>query len=376
MRSTPKGSTLDKIKPLGADSPCWAGVPPRAGIPDFISGKALLTSQRKDEHISICLQEEVSFRKSNGFEKYDFVHKALPELNLADIDTSTDFLGKRFAYPFFIEALTGGSSTAASININLAKAAESFGIGMGVGSQRAMLTNPSLAHSYQVRKTAPNILLLGNIGATQLPGLKTDEIAAMVDAIEADGLAIHLNAAQEMCQPEGDKDWRNVISSIRRICSKTSFPVIVKETGCGIDAGTARRLSEAGASGLDLAGAGGTSFTKVEYYRGAQTSSALCEWGIPTAESLRQCREAVSLPLIASGGIRNGVECAKAIGMGASLAGLGLPLLKAANKSHLDVVRYLTFLGEELKKVMLLVGAKTIEQLKRVEIQSRSHHDL
>ena len=331
------------------------------------------TSQRKDEHISICLQEEVNFRKQNGFEQYDFVHRALPELNLADVDTSTTFLGKPFAYPFFIEALTGGSPTAALINENLAKAAQSFGVGMGVGSQRAMLIDPSLASTYQVRKAAPDILLFGNIGATQLAELETDDILAMVDTIEADGLAIHLNAAQEMCQPEGDKDWHNVLSNIQRICSEAPFPVMVKETGCGIDAGTARRLSEAGVSGLDVAGAGGTSFTKVEYYRGAQTSSALCEWGIPTAESLRQCRAAVNLPLIASGGIRNGVECAKAIGMGASLVGFGLPMLKAANQSHRDVIRYLTFMGEELKKVMLLVGAKSIDQLKRVEIQSERY---
>jgi isopentenyl-diphosphate delta-isomerase len=342
-------------------------------MPDFTSGKSSLTSQRKDEHISICLKEEVSFRKQNGFEKYDFVHRALPELNLVDIDTSTTFLGKPFTFPFIIAALTGGSATAAQINENLAKAAESFGIGMGVGSQRAMLIDPCLTQTYQVRKVAPNILLLGNIGATQLCELKTDDIVAMVDAIDADGLAIHLNAAQEMCQPEGDKDWRNVLSNIQRICSKTSFPVIVKETGCGIDGGTAKRLLEAGVSGLDVAGAGGTSFTKVECYRGAQTSNALCEWGIPTAESLRQCKEAVNLPLIASGGIRNGVDCAKAIGMGASMVGFGLPLLKAANTSSLEVVRYLTFMGEELKKVMLLVGAKTVDQLKRVEMQSRPY---
>lgn len=370
MCPTPKCSSLYKARPSGTDHLCGVGLTPQKRIPDFLSGESPLISRRKDEHISICLQEEVGFRKKNGFENYDFVHKALPELNLADIDTSTTFLGKPFTFPFFIEALTGGSSTAALINENLAKAAESFGIGMGVGSQRAMLTHPSLTHTYQVRKAAPNILLLGNIGATQLSELKTDDIVAMVDAIEADGLAIHLNAAQEMCQPEGDKDWRNVLSNIQRICSKTPFPVIVKETGCGIDAATARRLSKAGASALDIAGAGGTSFTKVEYFRGRQTSTALCEWGIPTAESLRQCRDGVTLPLIASGGIRNGVDCAKAVGMGASLVGFGLPLLKAASQSHLDVVHYLAFMGEELKRVMLLVGAKTIEQLNRVEMQA------
>lgn len=342
--------------------------------PDPRSGKSPWTTRRKDDHISICLQKEVNFQKKNGFENYDFVHKALPELDLADIDTSTTFLAKHFSFPFFIEALTGGSPAAARINQNLAKAAEIVGIGMGVGSQRAMMMNPALTYTYQVRETAPTILLLGNIGATQLRELKNDDIVAMVNAIEADGLAVHLNAAQEMCQPEGDRDWRNVLSDIRRICAKTPFPVMIKETGCGIDAGTASRLAEAGAASLDIAGAGGTSFTKVEYYRGTQTSTAFWEWGIPTAVSLQQCREAVTLPLIASGGMRNGVECAKAIAMGASLSGFGLPLLKAAQQSYRDVEQYLKFMGQELKKVMLLVGAKNIDQLKGVQMKFLHDH--
>jgi isopentenyl-diphosphate delta-isomerase len=333
-----------------------------------IPGQAGVTSRRKDDHITICLEEDVQFAKKNGFEAYEFVHKALPELNLADIDTRTTFLGRTFSFPFFIEALTGGSPKAERINKNLAQAAEAFGIGMGVGSQRSMLDCPELDYTYQVRDRAPHILLFGNIGATQLCALTAAETAHLVEAIGADGMAVHLNATQEMCQPEGDTDWRDILSNIERICKEVPFPVIVKETGCGIDAGIAQRLESAGVACLDIAGAGGTSFTKVEYYRGAAISKALFEWGIPTAESLWQCRRAVKIPLIASGGMRTGVECAKAIAMGASLAGFALPLLKAARQSFHDVLEMLTKLGEELKRAMLLVGVQNIDELRKVPI--------
>jgi isopentenyl-diphosphate Delta-isomerase len=338
----------------------------------FSSGKIGSISRRKNEHISICLQKDVNFRKTNGFERYDFIHQALPELNLADIDTSTTFMGKRFSLPFFIEALTGGSKKAGEINRNLARAANGLCIGMGVGSQRAMLEDPELTDTYQVRETAPDILLLGNIGATQLSGLKTEALVAMVDAIGADGLAIHLNAAQEICQPGGDTDWRDVLANIERVCSQSPFPVVVKETGCGIDGQTARHLASVGVACIDIAGAGGTSFTKVEAYRNEQNVQLLGEWGIPTAESLMQCRQFVALPLIASGGIRNGVDCAKAIAMGASLVGFALPLLQAAQRSHLDVMNFLTARGEELKKAMFLIGARNIDALSQATIRSRS----
>jgi isopentenyl-diphosphate Delta-isomerase len=328
-------------------------------------------SRRKDEHIVICLERDVAFRKTNGFERYDFLHQALPELNLADIDTSTTFMGKRFALPFFIEALTGGSQKAGMINRNLARAANALGIGMGIGSQRAMLENPAMTKTYQVRESAPGILLLGNIGATQLAGLESEAIVAMVDAIGADGLAVHLNAAQEICQPEGDSDWRNVLAQIERVCAQVPFPVVVKETGCGIDGQTARHLASAGVACIDIAGAGGTSFTKVEACRSRQDGLLLGEWGIPTAESLRQCRQSVALPLIASGGMRNGVECAKAIAMGASLAGFALPLLQAAHRSDVDVIDFLTQRGAELKKAMFLIGAPNIDALRQATIQSR-----
>lgn len=325
-------------------------------------------SQRKDEHIRICLEKDVTFSKAAGFEKYDFEHNALPELSLSRVDTSTTFLGKRFRYPFFIEALTGGFPKAERINKNLAQAAEIFGIGMGVGSQRAMLTDPQLAYTYQVRDVAPTMFLLGNIGATQLGNLAVEKIASLIESIGADGLAIHLNPAQELCQPEGDTDWRRVLANIRRICEEVSFPVIVKETGCGITGEIAKRLELAGVACVDVAGAGGTSFTKVEYYRSSQESQMFFEWGIPTAEALRQCWQAVSIPLIASGGIRTGLACAKALAMGASLTGFALPLLKPAMKSHDAVLEKLASLGEELQKTMLLVGAKNLDDLRATKI--------
>ena len=326
------------------------------------------TSRRKQEHIDICLNEDVAFRKSNGFERFEFEHRALPELNLSEIDTATEFFGKHFNYPFFIEAITGGSSGAKTLNANLAQACEQLGIGMGTGSQRAMIDDPGVAYTYMVRDVAPHIFLLGNIGAAQLASLKVEDVLRMVKQIQGDGLAIHLNAAQEMCQTEGDTDWRNVLSNIERICRSTDFPVIVKETGCGISADIARKLQDAGVDCLDIGGAGGTSFTRVEHYRGSKTAASFFEWGIPTALSLQQCRRAVDIPIIASGGIRTGVDCAKAMAMGAQLVGFALPVLKAAQTSSQAVVDTLTWLAAELKKTMLLLGARTIQDLGQAKL--------
>jgi isopentenyl-diphosphate delta-isomerase len=332
--------------------------------------KAKQISSRKKEYINICLQNNVEFTKSNGFERYEFEHRALPEISLGEIDLSTVFFRKKFRLPFFIEALTGGSPGTEKFNRNLARAAEELGIGMGLGSQRAMLEVPELTYTYQIRDVAPNILLLGNIGATQLSEFASQEISAMVREIGADGLAIHLNAAQEICQPEGDTDWSNVYANIERICKNANFPIVVKETGCGLSEEIARKLASAGAAGLDIAGAGGVSMTKVESFRGSKVR-AFFEWGIPTAESLRQCRKAVKIPLIASGGMRTGLECAKALAMGASLVGFALPVLKPATESYQAVVKKLEDLKKELLQTMLLIGARTIPQLRRVKIVMR-----
>lgn len=326
------------------------------------------TSSRKLEHVRICLDRKVEFGKSNGFERYELVHNALPETSLGMIDTSTEFLGKGLRLPFFIEAMTGGSPGTEKINRNLAMAAEELGIGMGLGSQRAMLEDPGMAYTYDVRDVAPGILLLGNIGAIQLSRYSIGEIRGLVRDIKADGLAVHLNAAQELSQPEGDRDWKGVLANIEELCRKADFPVVVKETGCGISGDVAGKLECADVSCIDVAGAGGTSWIRVEHYRGSDTAKAFFEWGIPTAESLKQCRETVKIPLMASGGIRTGLECAKALAMGASLAGLALPLLRPATESHKAVARRLERLAGELRKAMLLAGVRNVGGLRKARI--------
>ncbi len=329
------------------------------------------TSKRKGDHIRICLEKEVESGRGPGFDRYELGHKALPELGEQDLDTSTDFMGKRFRLPFFIEAMTGGSPGTESINRNLAKAAQETGIGMGLGSQRAMIEDTELKYTYDVRPVAPGIFLVGNIGAAQLSSYPYSEIAGLVKSIGADALAVHLNAAQEMSQPEGDRDWSNVLEGLRRLCSRAGFPVIVKETGCGISGDVALKLEGAGAAAIDVAGAGGTSWTAVESHRGSETAKAFMDWGLPTADSLVQCRRAVKVPLIASGGIRTGLESAKAIAMGASLAGFALPLLKPATQSAEAVVKRIRQYEKELRKAMLLTGCRTIRELSHAGVTMR-----
>jgi isopentenyl-diphosphate delta-isomerase len=326
------------------------------------------TSSRKSDHLQICVEKDVEFIKTNGFERYEFEAPAVPGLNPAGIDTSVEFLGRVFDSPFFIEAMTGGTPDAQDINRNLARAAQKLNIGMGLGSQRPMWEDPSLTGTYSVRDVAPDIFLLSNIGAANLPRFSIDDIAAMVRSVEADGLAVHLNPVQEMVQAEGDRDWTDVPQAIERICRGVDFPVIIKEVGCGISGPVAKLLERAGAACLDVAGAGGTCFARVEHYRGSDSARSFFEWGIPTAESLRICREAVDIPLIASGGIRTGVECAKALAMGASLVGFALPLLVPAMESERAVIERIGVFAEELRKAMLLVGAQNIDQLRRSRI--------
>lgn len=325
-------------------------------------------SLRKMDHLRICLNEDVDFRKSNGFDQYEFLHQALPEADLLSIDLSTQFLGRGMRMPFFIEALTGGAPGTEKINRNLATAAQKLSIGMGVGSQRAMLIDPKLSYTYKVRDVAPDIFLLGNIGATQINGTDLDQLVGMVGAIGADGLAVHLNPLQEMIQPEGDKDWRNVRKSIENICKKVNFPVIAKESGCGISGRVATQLQRVGVAAIDVAGAGGTSFARVEHYRGAVSAAPFLEWGIATAESLKQCRQAVTLPLVASGGIRSGLDSAKAIAMGASIVGLARKLLKPAMESPNEVIRVIEDLAQEMRMTMVLVGARNIRELQKVNL--------
>ncbi len=327
-----------------------------------------LTKSRKEDHIRICLEKDVEFVKSNGFEHVDLEHRALPEIDKEEIDLSTKFLGKKFDYPLFIEAMTGGTRQGENINKNLAKAAESLGIGMGVGSQRAMLEDEKLARTYFIRDVAPNIFLLGNIGAAQLGQYDIEKIIPLVDSIKADGLAVHLNVAQELAQQEGDKSWKGIHKDIKYLCKESEFPVIAKETGCGISGKLSKELVRAGVKAIDVSGAGGTSWVKVDAYRTEEDVSHIEEWGIPTAEALKDVVKRTKIPIIASGGIRTGVEVAKSLAMGASLAGFALPLLKPATESSESVREHLEKIISQLKDAMFLVGAKNLRDLKRTRV--------
>ena len=325
------------------------------------------TETRKSEHIRICLEKDVEYTKSNGFECYEFEHNALPELDFENIDTSMEFLGKKLKVPIIIEAITGGSPEAEMINKNLATAAQELGVAMGVGSQRAALEKPELAYTYEVRDVAPDIVLLGNIGGANLAEYR-DRVKNAVDMIGADGLAVHLNAAQEMAQKEGERNFKNMLENIKSV-TESGIPVVVKEVGCGITGHVAKKLESAGVKAIDVSGSGGTSWIKVDYYRGRGEMKNFLEWGVPTAECLRQCMEqGVKVPVIASGGIRNGLEAAKAIAMGASLVGLALPLLKPATESSDAVREKIQKIIDEFRTAMLLIGAGNIEELRKAKL--------
>jgi len=322
------------------------------------------TQKRKLGHLSVCLSRDVQSGRPNGLEEYELVHDALPEMGREDVNTSTSFLGHDFSAPIFIEAMTGGTSQASKINRNLAKAAEELGIGMGVGSQRAMIESPAVAPTYEVRNAAPHIFLAGNIGAAQINEIGVGKIITAVKRIKADALAVHLNPAQEVAQDGGHVKWTGVLESIQDLCAAVDFPVIAKEVGCGISGDVAVRLEKAGVAAIDVAGAGGTSWVKVDSIITGKPLDNFYDWGIATAECLEQCLQRVKVPVIASGGIRTGIDAAKALAMGASLAGIALPLLKPAARSSAAVKEALERIIMELETSMFLVSARNIEELR------------
>jgi isopentenyl-diphosphate delta-isomerase len=332
-----------------------------------------MSHSRKDEHLRICLECDVRMRRpSNGLERYRFVHQALPELDLAEIDLSTTFLGKTLRAPLFISSMTGGTRAAASINRHLASAAQALGIGMGVGSQRAAMEEPEWADSYRVRDVAPDILLAANLGAVQLrAGYDVSHCQRAIDMIEADALILHLNPLQEALQPGGDTDFAGVLSRIERVCRALPVPVVVKEVGYGLSAQAARQLHEAGVAALDVAGAGGTSWSEVERHR-AETAHQdrvavqFTEWGVPTADAVRAVRRILpQVPLIASGGIETGVDVAKCVALGAHLVGVAWPLLRPALRSEEAVRETLEAIREALRIAMFCVGAPDMASLRR-----------
>ncbi len=322
------------------------------------------TESRKKEHVDLVVKEGAQYSKTTGLERFEPIHNALPEISLESIDLSTDFLGKRMKWPIVITAITGGYKEAGKINLALAEAAQTHGLAFGVGSQRAMIENPELASTYQVRKAAPTIPILANIGAFQLKKYPIEKIEGIVSKIEADALAVHLNPLQEVVQPEGDTDFSGVLSAINHACEKLSVPVIAKETGAGISQDTAIKLKDAGVSHLDVAGAGGTSWSKVEYLRDG-IIPGFEEWGIPTAESIMQCRGV--LPLIASGGIRTGMDGVKAIALGADLCGGAYPFLMAYHNGSLD--KYISVFASQMRIGAYLTGSRNLGELKKAKMR-------
>ena len=335
------------------------------------------TESRKVDHIRINLDENVQFpRLGTGLETYRFVHQAVPELSLADIDTRVDLFGKSLSSPLLISSMTGGTDLAQRINRNLAKAAQRHNIAMGLGSQRAALEDSSLARSYMVRDVAPDILLFANIGAVQLNyGYGLEQCRHAIDMVGADALILHFNVLQEAVQAEGDIDFSGLLNKVEQVCTHLSLPVIAKEVGWGFSERNVRDLANAGVSAIDVAGAGGTSWSEVEYHRApsafhARVARSFADWGIPTADALLNARRAApDLPVFASGGLRDGIDIAKCIALGADLAGLASPLLKAADESEVAVDLLLQELTAQLRIAMLCTASQNIQELREAEFQ-------
>lgn len=337
------------------------------------------TQQRKKEHLELCLDTEaVSSAYGTGLDSYTFLHNALPEVDMAEIDLSTTFLDKRLQAPVLISSMTGGFELARKVNRNLAIAAQQLGLAMGVGSQRVALEQEQVANSFKVRDLAPDILLLGNLGAVQLNyGYGIEQCRKAVEMIEADGLILHLNALQEAIQPEGNRNFKGLTDKIAAICRQLEVPVIAKEVGSGISADVALRLKRAGVKAIDVAGRGGTSWYTVEATRAALQGKSrdltFADWGIPTGEALVQVRQAApDLELVASGGIRNGLDIAKAIALGADIVGIGQPLLAPALESAENVAKFLDRIIYEVKVAMLCVGAAKVAGLRKVPLVRRT----
>jgi isopentenyl-diphosphate delta-isomerase len=334
------------------------------------------TESRKADHIRINLEENVQFPNlTTGLETYHFVHNALPELDLEQINTTVRVFGRQLKSPLLISSMTGGTEDAYQINQLLAEGAQTHRIAMGLGSQRAALELPELASTFQVRKFAPDILLLANLGAIQLNyGYDASHCQRAIDMVDADALILHINVVQESVQPEGDTRWSGLLKKIEKVCKTLEKPVIIKEVGWGISEDTARRLAEAGVAAIDVAGSGGTSWSEVEFHRApsafhAQVARAFADWGIPTADTLQMARRgAPQTPLFASGGLRDGLDIAKCIALGATLGGMASPFLKAAAQSAERLDETIRVITRQLQIVMLATGAQDISSLQNTPL--------
>ncbi len=334
------------------------------------------TESRKLDHIRINLEQDVQFpRLTTGLERYRFLHQALPELNLPAIDTSLTVFGKRLAAPILISSMTGGTEVARQINLNLARAAQKHNIAMGLGSQRAAIEDATLASSYAVRAAAPDILLFANLGAVQLNyGYGLAQCQQAADMVGADALILHFNVLQEAVQAEGDIDFSGLLRQVETVCARLPVPVIAKEVGWGFSKQNARDLANAGVAAIDVAGAGGTSWSEVEYHRSptawhARVARSFADWGIPTADAIVYAQAgAPQLPIFASGGLRDGIDIAKCLALGAELGGLASPFLRAASESFAAVDSLIEELTAQLRIAMLCTASPNIAALRQAEL--------
>ena len=335
--------------------------------------------QRKADHIKINLEKDVRSGLTTGLENYHFIHEALPELDLERIDTSLSLFGRQLAAPILISSMTGGTADAETINLRLAEAAQEMKIAMGVGSQRAAIEHPEQAKTFQVRRAAPGILLLANLGAVQLNyGYGIDQCRRAVEMIEADALIFHFNPLQEAVQDAGDTNFAGLAKKIQEICRKLDVPVIAKEVGWGISQRTARLLADCGVSAIDVAGAGGTSWSQVEMYRAPdeftrELAATFVGWGIPTAESILNVRNAApDMNIFASGGIKDGLDVAKCIALGATLGGMAGQFLKAAAISTKSAIQRMKLTKRQIEVTMFVAGAGSLEDLKTGKLVNKS----
>jgi isopentenyl-diphosphate delta-isomerase len=326
---------------------------------------------RKSDHIKINLEQDVRSARTTGLENYHFVHEALPELDLNRLEPTLSLFGKTLAAPILISSMTGGTADAETINLRLAEAAQTVGVAMGVGSQRAALEHPEQARTFQVRRVAPDILLFANLGAVQLNyGYTLDHCRRAVDMIQADALILHLNPLQEAVQAGGDVNFEGLGKKIEEISKKLVVPVIAKEVGWGISERTAKILADCGVSAIDVAGAGGTSWSQVEMHRAPdeftrQLAGTFVGWGIPTAESILNVRKAApEMTVFASGGLKDGLDIAKCIALGASLGGMAGQFLKAAANSTENVIEMMKLTKRQIEVTMFAAGVGRLEGLK------------
>jgi isopentenyl-diphosphate delta-isomerase len=334
--------------------------------------------KRKERHLRLSLDENVQSDIGTGFEDIRLIHRALPEIDLDEIDTETELFGRRLASPLIVSAITGGTGFAKEINSTLAEVAEELGIGIGVGSQRIALEDPGVEHTFTiVREKAPSSLVMGNIGCPQLSlGWGVDEAKRCVDMIGADALGIHMNPLQEAVQVGGDTQYGGVLEKIGEITSELGTPVVMKETGCGVSREVAVSLEAAGVSALEVSGVGGTSWAAVEHHiarveekKSQETlGEALWNWGIPTAISVVETSGSTDLKIIASGGLRTGVEMAKAVSLGADAVGIAKPFLEKVVEGKEALREHVEDILREFRTVMFLVGARNVEELKNVPV--------